>query len=262
MKKQFIYIISILVLSCCKENNRSQAKLEYYLNGKIKSKTTIVDGKKTVHNFFENNENVVKSIITEVNDTLSHAMYYDLAHNLKEEGDFYLDSLKIGKWKIYDTIGRASDVRDYILIENNSYLNQRWVMNQDNDTIGGNYFLVKMKDTIDFGEVNRIYFLLKQPLFSEDSEAFVLLPKDGQNLENDFSNQNEIEWDTIFSLGTKFESNQDLKFRNHDIVFDAYSKDKGKMNLKGILVEKEPGGDESVDFKTRNIYFDIPYFVK
>ena len=34
------------------------------------------------------------------------------------------------------------------------------------------------------------------------------------------------------------------------------------MNLKGILVEKEPGGDESVDFKTRNIYFDIPYFVK
>ena len=81
-------------------------------------------------------------------------------------------------------------------------------------------------------------------------------------LDHPVSNQNEIEWDTIFSLGTKFESNQDLKFRNHDIVFDAYSKDKGKMNLKGILVEKEPGGDESVDFKTRNIYFDIPYFVK
>lgn len=262
MNRIVIYCLVSLIFCCCNDTVKPSVEVIHYPNGNIKSKTLYKDRKKTVKQYFENKENIVEAMIEQISDSSSHAQYYHPNQNLKETGTFYSDSLKIGKWKIYDEDGNPIDIREYLLIDNKSYLNQRWVLNTAGDTIGGNFYLLKKKDTIDFGSKNRFHFLLKQPLFSNDSQAFVLLPKEGQDLKEDFSNQYDIVWDTIYSIGTKYKLNQELKFRNHDIILDAFSKEKGEMSLKGVLVEKNIEQIDSIDFKTRNIYFDIPYFVK
>lgn len=262
MKRKAIYYLIGLVFCCCNNKAKPITEVEYYPNGNIKSKTFHKDDKKITTYFFENKENIVEAVIEQNRDSSSLAMYYHSDEKLKEKGTFYSDSLKVGKWEIYDENQNPIDIREYLLINGDSYLNQRWVLNKEGDTIGGNFFLLKKQDTIDFGNKNRFHFLLKQPLFSENSEAFVLLPKEGQELKKDFSNHYDIEWDTIHSIGTKYKLNEELKSRNHDVILDAFSKEKGEMSLMGVLVEKASESSDSVDFKTRNIYFDIPYFVK
>ncbi len=144
----------------------------------------------------------------------------------------------MGKWKFYNNDEILNDIKEYLIINGQSYLNQRWVFNKIGDTIGGNFFEVKMKDTVNQDEINRFHFFLKRPLFSYNSESYILLPKDDRKLNKDFSNKDVIEWDTIRSIETKNTSNQNLKSRNYDILLDAYSKENGDLSLIGILVEK------------------------
>lgn len=264
LKRTFFPLLVFVLFGCNGKEAKSSPELsfEYYPNGNVKSKVSYENEKRVVTHFFEDMPDSVETVIKQINDTVTWVKYYWPKNKLKETGYFYLDSLKIGKWKIYDANGKLNDVREYILLDKNSYLNQRWVLNAKGDTIGGNYYKLKMSDTVGFNEANRFYFLLKQPLFSERSEAFIILPKNEQKLRKDFSNHKSIKWDTIYSIGTKYKMNEELKFRNHDIILDAFSAEKGEMSLKGILVEKELYEADSIDFKTRNIYFDIPYFVK
>ncbi|NAS12672.1 toxin-antitoxin system YwqK family antitoxin [Poritiphilus flavus] len=263
MNRTIICFLIGTIFCSCNEVAKSSATVEYFANGNVKSKTSFSSGKKTVFQYFKNHKDTVEIIYRYQDDSLKHMMHYHSNGNLRKIGKLYLDSLKIGKWKFYERDGNLKDIREYLLIDGKSYLNQRWIFNVDGDTIGGNYFELKMKDTIAQGQGNRFHFFLKEPLFSYKSESYVLMPKEGQKVEKDFSNQYSIEWDTINSIGTKYRFNEELRVRNHDIILDAFAKEKGKMNLRGIIVEKHlEGVGDSIDFKTRNIYFNIPYVVK
>lgn len=263
MKKVVHYIFLALAFYTCKKGTQSSSIIEYYENGKIKSKTSYSNGRKTVIQYFNNKENNAEAIIRSQGDSMSHVMCYYPNNKLRSIGNFYLDSLKVGKWKYYNNNETLNDINEYLIISGQSYLNQRWVFNEIGDTIGGNFFEVKMKDTINQDEANRFHFFLKKPLFSSNnSESYILLPKDDRKLNKDFSNKDAIEWDTIHSIRTKNTSNQNLKSRHYDILLDTYSEDSGDLSLIGILVEKDLREIDSIDFVTRDIYFDIPYFVK
>jgi hypothetical protein len=81
------------------------------------------------------------------------------------------------------------------------------------------------------------------------------------SLNSDFSNQNKIVWDTIYSVGKKYKDNEEFKSYNHDVLVDLISKN-GNNRLAGIFVEKEFKELDTLDFITRNIYFDLSYFAE
>lgn len=256
------YIIAVLFVSLIGCSNDDKEKITYYENGRIKSKTFLLDNKNVQHKYFNSERNNIEIVTTYENDTLSSSNFYYSNDNLRKKGVFYLDSLEIGNWNFYDIDGNITDVREFLIINKKSYLNQRWLFNTIGDTIGGNFFEVKFSDTIVKGKPNRFHFLLTRPILSEKSKSFILIPKEEYGLNKDFSNQNDIKYDTVFSIGSKYPLDDNLKTRDYDIVMDVYSKEKGEVNLKGILVEKEIKDGDSIDFVTRNIYFIIPYFIK
>jgi len=251
-------LISIIYLSCSENENTVR---EYYSNGNIKLEIRMLNNQKIITHYYEKYENIIEQYKLKENDSCYYQESYFPNGLLKNKGKIYLDSLKMGIWEFYNANGYVSDVREYLLINNTSYLNQRWLISSESDTTGGNFLQVTMKDTVKVGEVNRIHFQLRAPLFSLESESFVLITKDMDSLNSDFSNQNKIVWDTIYSVGKKYKDNEEFKSYNHDVLVDLISKN-GNNRLAGIFVEKEFKELDTLDFITRNIYFDLSYFAE
>lgn len=255
-------LLVIIITSCENKNVNSNPYSEYFENGNIKSKTYSIESGDSIINYFRNRKDTISSIITYSNDSLARKINFYPDEKIKSIGDLFADTLKTGIWQYYHSKGYIEDSREYYIIDNTSYLNQRWVLNSKGDTIRGNFFEIKFNDTILLGEKNRFHFFLKEPLLSNDSEAFVILPKKGQQLKKDFSNQKEILWDTIFDIGLKNSENVNLKDRRRDVIFDVFTVDSGENELVGIFIEKNTNNNNTSDFTTRNIYFNIPYFVR
>ena len=136
------------------------------------------------------------------------------------------------------------------------YLNQRWLYNKEGDTIGGNYYELKYISIKDKNEVLRLHFALKQPLISSDSELFICIPR-SEKLNTFFSNEKELRWDTIPNLKNRFENQGKYLNRNLDVVFDIESQDLLNNTLRGFLLEKYLKENDSIDFATRKIYFNL-----
>jgi len=257
--RAYIVTIGCFFLLCCKlENNNS---FKYFPNGNLKQKTFINDkGKKTVLNYFEDYKDIVKSVVRR-GDSTKHIIEYFPNNKKKKVGNYYQDSLKIGKWSFFDLKGNLKEVHEYLIIDKKSYLNQNWILGSKGDTIGGNYFELNFNDTVNKNEGNRFHFFLTMPLLSNESDTFIILAKKQGEINSDFSNRNKILWDTIFSVATKYPEKKELKDRKFDILLDVFSNKVGTANLKGILVEKDKSKRDSADFITREIFFDIDYYI-
>ncbi len=258
--KYWICLLSVLFFSCKNHTNNNDS-VEYFSNGNFKKKVFINNKGKTTLNYFEHHKDLVKSIVRE-KDSTSHIIEYYPNNKKKRLGNYAKENLKIGKWSFFDKEGNLNDIHEYLIVDGKSYLNQRWSLGFKGDTIGGNFFELNYKDTVNKKEANRFHFFLSMPLLSNESESFIVLPKEEGEIKSDFSNRNEILWDTIFSIGTKYPKDKKLKDRNYDIVLDVFSDDVGSTNLKGILIEKNKSKSDSADFVTRELFFDIKYYVK
>ncbi len=285
------YLLSLIILIILFSCNNAKRENEYYANGNLKYEVIIVDDKynglykeyyedgtlKIEGNFEEGLkqgqfvqyykpvDKLLKSETSWKNDTL----YYqkDIGKNDYIVSEGKLDNgLKIGKWKYYDSNeGYLKEIQEFFVIKDSTYLNQNWLFNKNRDTLAkGNHYKLMSKDTLKYSQ-QRVYFFLKQPYFSYDSDFVVCLPKDDNKLKDDFSNENMIEWDTIDNLANRFRNQGKYSDRNHDVVFDLDYQSSGKKRLRGVLVEKQTlkNGDTSkYDFATRKIYFDKELFIE
>jgi len=169
----------------------------------------------------------------------------------------------IKKFKVSDENIKDSIV-EYIKIDGKEYANQIWIVDKKNDTIGGNYFkLYIKKDTIRFDEIAKLRFILTKPTIKWESEMFVVLPLDDDELKDDFSNIMEIKLDTFHSLkndGIPHPelSNMDLPL-NHIAEFGLKSLSSGKKRVRGIIVERGKLNDKGYE---RRLFFDDSYFVR
>lgn len=280
-----LYVFVILIFSKCKQNtvkqyysngklklvyeiNNFQEKngeyIEFFKSGNIKLRHYFLNNKKinTSFYYFDKPNNYVEKIVYHDDSISSQKSYYE-NNKLKSEGKLINDSLPIGNWFFYDSLGFKTKSFEYLRIKNKKHLNQFWFFNKKGDTIGGNYYSVKMKDSIFTGEISRIYFHLSRYSISEKSELFLCLPSPGYNLKEDFSNVNFIKWDTINNLAFRFRNRDQFQDRNHDIVFDVRHKEKGIKYLRGFLLEKSETKNDSIfDYLVRKIYFNKLYYVK
>ena len=113
------------------------------------------------------------------------------------------DTIRNGKIRFIQN--DTTNVWEYMNINGEEYLNQTWLKNKKGDTIGGyHYKLEKVKDTIKVNEGIIFQIHLKQYMLSSDSDTYMVLPsKKNESFKKDFSNLNQIETDTVYSLKHK-----------------------------------------------------------
>ncbi len=236
---------------------------EFYENGGLKTSIVYKNGKKegmSLH-IHKQGHKFSKTEIYWENDSANYQKNYSRTNELISEGPLLKYNFKNNKWKFYDSSSYLKEVQEFVDISNKPYLNQRWLFNGIGDTIeGGNYYRLVFKDTIVKGESVKVYFYLEQPLMANDSELYVCLPK-SKDLKNDFSNENEIQWDTIDNLAKRFFQKKKFLDRNHDVIFEFEGGKEGIHFLQGFLLEKSSKNVDTFDFATRKIYFKIPFFV-
>lgn len=255
-------IVILLLLSCNKNNNRLT---DYFKNGNPKTSYIYDNDMKcdsSIH-YYENKKLVIKAIKLWKNNVPYYQRNYFETGRIKSEGYLFNDTLRIGKWFFYSTEGYKSEIIEYLNINSTSYSNQGWKLNRKGDTIaGGNYYkLLHFPDTLIYKQNGRVHFQLVQGLL--EGEAFICLPKDGISSRSDFSNEYEIEWDTIYNISREFKKNVKYKNTKKDIIFNLNSDQEGKNSLRGYLLELlDIKKTDTLDYVTRKIYFDIPYYVK
>lgn len=260
--KYMTLILAICLLVSC---NNKEKVIEYYQNGNPKALYIYENGiiqDSSIH-YYENIKEAIKAIKYWKNDSVYYQKDFFENGKLMREGKLLRDNFRIGKWDLYSPENYKSEVIEYFNINNESYRNQTWKLNSRGDTIlGGNFYrLLHFQDTILYNQPSRTHFLLKQRLL--EGELFVCLPKKGMTIKSDFSNEYKIAWDTINNISREYKNDSKYENVKYDVIFGLVSDKKGLNVLRGFLLEKEDvRHSDTLDFITRKIYFEIPYFVK
>jgi hypothetical protein len=286
MKKTILICIFFLLFSCNKTDNI----VEYYSNNKIKLKYSLQNNVKNgkyeeFYNngnpkmlclyengimkdssvyFYENKNGLIKSIKYLKKGNFWFQKDFFENGKIMREGKLLKDNFRIGIWNFYCSGNYKSEVIEFLNINNISYRNQTWKLNNKGDTIfGGNFYeFRKRKDTVRYNEPNRFHFSLTQRVLS-NSTLYLCIAKKGNALKSDFSNQYKIPLDTIKNMSIEFKNNSVLRDRKYDVLFDFLPRRIGRDTLRGFLLEKEVvNNNDTLDFITRQVYFSIPYYVK
>lgn len=245
---------------------------EYYENGNIKEIHKYRDGARVDSSFYyyKTADRRIKRIkYNYIEDTLQ---IKDYAVNgvLIREGSMLQNENKIGKWFLYREDGTLSEVLEYIDLDGKEYLNQGWHFDKKEDTIPnkGNYLKFKFsKDTVHLYEPIKVLVKLQQPLLSYNSEVYICIPKGSFDEVNDnFSNLREIEWDTLPSIKNEKIIENYNKY-NLYVSFGLEFNKPGIKHIRGFLSENNEISlnkqkKDSINMKERKIYFDEIIYVK
>ncbi len=256
-----LFLVVFLLISC----DNKEKIVEYYENGNPRTVYIYEKGIKqdsSIH-YYENIKEAIKAIKYWKNDSVYYQKDFFESGKLMREGKLLRDNFRIGKWNLYSPEDYKSEIIEYFNINNESYRNQTWKLNRKGDTIlGGNFYrLLHFQDTVRYNQPSRTHFLLKQRLL--EGELFVCLPKKGMDVKPDFSNENNITWDTINNIFREYKNESKYENAKYDVIFGLVSDKKGSNVLRGFLLEKEDvRHSDTLDFITRKIYFEIPYYVE
>lgn len=262
------FIICLFFLYGCKSDH----KIEYYPNGKIKSSYSIGDGIKNGLGIKYYNNGIIKYLCTYKNDLIDGmAISYDsLGHLIKAQtwkngklnGSFqtyysnknikeiyFLENDKMkGTYLFFDSIGEIQEKKEYIIHNGESELNQYIVYNQLGkiDTKKSNYFtLYSEKDTINFGDKYKLKINLDAPIF-DYMQVIIGKYSEEFNLLEETSN------DTV--LGN-----------NHLAVISIDSKKKG-LNKFSVVIDNysltNADDNTSNKYKSRYMFFSKSFYVK
>jgi len=215
-------------------------------------------------------KNNLKNSENQVVEETSRLKFDDIA----AEGTFLRKDFPIGLWKYYDSEDRLLEVKEFINIKDNPYLNRNWIFNTDGDTIpelGYHYEIFFEKDTISLQDPVKALINLKEAFFKDrPSSVMVLIPhKDSKNFNADFSNVSNVVKDTIFNLNTEkdYREQADLSgYYRRSVFFGRYFDTAGLKKIRGIIVEfnsdKELSSAMDEDYQEHYYYFEKDIFVK
>jgi len=286
MKKMILFtLIYVLIISC----NKKRKIVDYYSNERIKSlyylDGTNITGKyeeyyengnpkaiylynmgekndSSIH-YYENKKGQIKAVKYWKNNIAYYQKDFFENGKLMKEGGLLKDNFRIGKWHLYSPENYKSEVIEYFNINNASYINQSWKLDKNGDTLtGGAFYELRKKDTVLLNEPIRFHFFLRQRVLL-NSELYLCFAKKGSVLKHDFSNQYEVLLDTVKNMSIELKMHPIFKHRQYDVLFDLMPRKKGHDTLRGFLLEKEfVSNNDTVDFYTRQFYFNVPYYVK
>lgn len=170
----------------------------------------------------------------------------------------------IGVRKFVILNGNIKDsIVEYLIIDGKEYANQIWLVNKNNDTIGGNYFKSWVKDSTKLGETTRLRYELIKPTISYESDMYILIPKNENELKNDYSNLFDIKLDTLLSLkndGIPHPEISELNLPlNHIVEFGLKYGKPGEKRVRGVIIER---GKKNSRGYERRLFFDNCFYVK
>ncbi len=233
----------------------------YYTNGKIRD--SIVE-------FYDVPQRMVKSIQYILKEDSIRLVLYSKIGGKVEEGVLYKNK-RVGEWNFYNDDNQISKKLEYLIIDDDQYVNQGWYYD-DRGNIRkniGNHIKIEMKsDTIKVNEVAKVLITLEMPLFSFDSDVIVYVPKDNTHkLKSDYSNFYEIELDTLLSLKNE-KRTKEYESYNLQVVTALKFLKPGEYDFRGVLQEIHPNYENSgIDLNThdsiaRKVYFNKKVYVK
>jgi len=294
MKKVTLLLIIVIITSCkqkieefydngnlkavyyLKKSKKDGIYKEFFNNNILKETHIYFDGKKVDSSIFYHSPPLKNSVkrIQYWGDKRSLQVNYDIKGNKVSEG-YTLNNkgnMNIDTWSFYSN-NKKDSIREYLDIDNRSYLNQIWYLDSNGDTLKtkGNYFKITHKDTIALGEIIRFRVELYQPYFSYSSDAEVILPFYDEDLKDDFSNLYEIEIDTFHSLKNDKIPHPEVPehvMQNHVIEFGLDYEEAGEKRIRGVLVEYNQRyksnfiNKDSLERVERRLYFDTTFFIK
>lgn len=239
---------------------------EYYESGNLKFTHEFFNGKKIDSSiyFFDKKENPINKIVKHFNDSIQYNLFYNTSGELILEGESYREKNRLGKWKFHKKC--FDSIVEYKNIDGKTYTNQVWVINKNKDTLGlsSNYFnfFSGNKDTLNVNEILRISIFLVEPYFGYNTDLEVLIPRDEQKLNKDFSNFSKIDIDTLKSLKNDGITNVNIPKDvpiNHIAEFGIKFDKPGKKNIRGIASEYYI---DSIGTRIeRRLYFEKEIFI-
>jgi len=287
--KQLYIILLIIFYSCNNVENKT-----YYDSGNLKTiKTVYCDSINIVTRFYDNDKKQKQKVQFQRTNFDSIAYFYKNG-NLFKTGKQTKKGLKFDKWNYFTKAGNISETREFIIIKGNSTLNQNLYFNKNKDTLlavnptFNKYDQSEFRnDTLTDGRTNYAFFqfsdktlpsnkitisnplkavvYLEAPIYrNQNSEIMVLLAKEKQNFNEDFSNEAKVKFDTFYCVKKDKTNGYLYKKSNQNLtsVFGRRFKSSGNKTLRGFVREFYNKNLEQSNKYSKVIYERRIYFVK
>lgn len=285
-----ILLIGLVTFSCDKKNDAST----YYESGNLKTDISSKPDSLTIETtYYDNREKKIYNITYYKRDYDSLIYFYENGKVFKR-GLLNKNGQKIKQWRYYTKNGTLSEMREFMIIKKESEINRNLYFNKRGDTMMSANTKFNKYDQDEFredtisGVSNYAYFQFydERPMsqkvtidnpfkaivyldapFYRNSEIMVLLAKEENNFNEDFSNFSEVKCDTFYCVKKDKKNSHELKDSNQNLtaVFGRRFKTTGKKILRGYVREYYTRdlkvGEKFADkFKTvtneRKIYFE------
>mgnify|MGYP000910503586 CR=1 FL=1 len=247
---------------------------EYYRNGNTRIIHHYNQGVKVDSSVYFKKEGGVKGKDFYVNGETTRVLFNPKIYS-KIAGK--IDSLErfVGDVNFYNKEGWLEIQKEFLIIEDKPYLNQEKFFDKNGEIVlgEGDYFVITQKQ--DTTKINKPIIanglLISQKSLHENysSSIKIVLPKTKSvNFNDDFSNVNEVETDTIYDLNIEKKYRELLNIKEGSFpthaLFGRYYSEVGKQDFRGIIVEyfNDPNTPDSLKNYERKYYFDIPVYVK
>lgn len=280
--KKILTIISLLFILGCKQENKWENLDSIVTYNAANSKESEVE-------FYKKSKNLPFKIQVFKTDYDSLIYKYKNGNTFKE-GKITKNGIRFGKWNLYDIEGNLREIREFFNFQGSPILNRVWFLNKKGDTLSWrsqdsifnqkeflndtlnqrnstfNFFIFS-KDTLELGEpIKGIAQVYTQMLDKYESEIILLMAKENHNFHSDFSNYQEVKFDTFFS--PKKDTLNRFMFKENqwdkNVVFWRAFKTPGKKILRGYVQEQTkryPYKKDSFGEAFARIFFEKEVFV-
>ena len=237
MKYCLLTIVFCFTFLSCNKTYKDR----YYPNGDLKSRT-FYKGKNedSIISYSENKDiEWIKKIYSR--DSLYLWDFVD-GHKVKE--GLLFKGQAIGKWNFYKK-DHLEVVREYVLLDGESYFNQDWHFSESGDTLKdkGNYFKITHNDSFKTNRSEIIRFFFEKPTSNKFKNEMVV------SYDIEFIDKNnDIQMDSGEILGV-----------NNEVLYEAIFEDEGVFKMKGYILETYRFVNDSTSeriTRNRKLYFD------
>lgn len=263
MNKYLGYVfLSVFFFSC--ENREIKSKVhhkegnleivEYYGENNILDSTIVFSkkNKRLKKTIYKNGKKL--SELKFHDDNKASVINFYPNREIESSGNV-MHNRKIGWWSTFTEVGELKNRYEFITVNGKEYLNQYYTYNKDGKIINNksNYLKYEIPDTLPLGKtkIKCSYY----PKFTKGNEVFICL---GYDVNDDFSNINDVRIDTFYFKGSDPHKWLGLRF-----------KASGKKIVRGFIYERLLETKHNIDEKKNSslsiletkVYFEKKIFV-
>tara|TARA_R110000868_G_scaffold330624_1_gene591604 strand:- start:6713 stop:7633 length:921 start_codon:yes stop_codon:yes gene_type:complete len=241
---------------------------EYYASGNLKVIKNFKNGFVRDTSFFyhdKSNEHIA-AIVVFLDGNINKKTSYYLNGKIKDEGFINNEGKKKGNWNFYDKKGNLKVQDEYFIINGDEYLNQSIAYDENKEILFSKTKKIDVQifsDSISMNEpIQALACIDIGHFIGAKTQGKVYLSKGyGNEINEDFSNLNEIELEAFNNLGKDSVNGSSFRDFNQDkcIAFGKWFDKKGINILRGIIVEYYK---DSIQEKEHKFYFEKEIFVK